>query len=359
MPKKDLSLNPVILETTLRDGSYAVNFSFTAHDTARICAQLERVGFDFIEIGHGVGLSASSSGHGIAAASDEEYMQAAGSALRKAKFGMFCIPGIASLEDLELARKHKMGFIRIGTNVDKIESSERFIKVAKDYGMFVFANFMKSYALPPREFAKKVRLSEKYGADVVYVVDSAGGMLPETLASYYRAIRQVTNIPLGFHGHNNLGLAIYNTFEAARLGFKFIDSSLQGLGRSSGNACTEILVALLKKAGYPVKINFLALLKLGLEYVQPLVSRKGEMPLDIVSGYAEFHSSYMPLILKCAAKYQVEPEDLIIEACKINKVEVDPELLDKMAKKMKRNRHLYIAKYAIDKYVGNEQQNGR
>jgi 4-hydroxy 2-oxovalerate aldolase len=46
-----------ILETTLRDGSYAVNFSFTSSDTSIICKRLEEVGFKYIEIGHGVGLN--------------------------------------------------------------------------------------------------------------------------------------------------------------------------------------------------------------------------------------------------------------------------------------------------------------
>ena len=153
-----------ILETTLRDGSYAINYSFTSADTKVICKQLEEAGFEFIEVGHGAGLRASIKGYGIAAATDEEYMVAAKEALTKAKWGMFCIPGIAELEDIDLAAKHGMSFIRIGTNVTDVEKSESFIKRAKKYGMFVTANYMKSYALPPEQFAEKVKLSEKYGS---------------------------------------------------------------------------------------------------------------------------------------------------------------------------------------------------
>ena len=78
--------NVKILETTLRDGSYAVNFSFTSADTAAICKELEEVGFEFIEIGHGVGLNASNTGHGQAAQTDEEYMIAAKNSLKKPGF---------------------------------------------------------------------------------------------------------------------------------------------------------------------------------------------------------------------------------------------------------------------------------
>ena len=345
-----------ILETTLRDGSYAINFSFTAQDTFVLCRELESVGFEYIEVGHGAGLNARNSGLGVTAANDEEYMKAARRALKRARYGMFCIPGIAKLSDLNLAKKHRMGFIRIGTNVNKVEASEAFIKKAKRIGMYVAANYMKSYALSPKEFAKKVILSEKYGADVVYIVDSAGGMMPGAIKDYVTEIRKVSDMPLGFHGHNNLGFALANSLDAVKMGFRLVDASLQGIGRSSGNACTETLVAVLKKAGYETGIDFLKLLKLGQKYIYPILPKQGQQPLDIVSGYAEFHSSYMPHILKYAAKYRVEAESLIIEMCKINKVDVEDKTLEKIAEKLRKSRDVYIGRGGINQYVGGEQE---
>ena len=348
-----------VLDTTLRDGSYTINFSFTASDTAIICKELEKSGVGYIEVGHGAGLHASLSGHGKAAASDEEYMAAARKSLKNAHYGMFCIPGIARIEDLEAAKKHRMDFIRIGTNVDEIEISESFIRKAKKYGMMVAANYMKSYALSPKEFAKKVLLSEKYGADIVYVVDSAGGMFIDEIQEYFSEIRKVSDIPLGFHGHNNLGMAVANSFEAVRMGFSFVDASLQGLGRSSGNAGTEALVGALEKRGYRTGIHFLELLKVGQKYIQPLITRKGESPLDIVAGYSDFHSSYMPKILACADQYHVDPEILIIEACRHSKVDVKKEDLDRIAAKLSKKtgkKYIFMGRYNMDRYVGNEQE---
>src|SRR5215470_16436269 len=94
---------PDILEVTLRDGSYLIDFQFTAEDTATIAAALEAIGFHWIEVGHGLGLHASQSGKGLAAATDEEYMEATAHALKRAKWGMFFIPGIGREEDLRLA----------------------------------------------------------------------------------------------------------------------------------------------------------------------------------------------------------------------------------------------------------------
>jgi isopropylmalate/homocitrate/citramalate synthase len=94
---------PDILEVTLRDGSYLIDFQFTAEDTATIAGALEGIGFRWIEVGHGLGLNASQSGKGMAAATDEEYMEAAAQALQHAKWGMFFIPGIGREEDIRLA----------------------------------------------------------------------------------------------------------------------------------------------------------------------------------------------------------------------------------------------------------------
>lgn len=344
-----------ILETTLRDGSYEVNFSFTSADTSIICKELEEAGFEYIEIGHGVGLNANSEKYGHTAQSDEEYMVAAESVLKKAKYGMFCIPGIARLKDIDLAAKHHMGFIRIGTNVTEVHLAEDFIKEAKEHGMFVTANFMKSYALPPDEFAQKVKLAEKYGADMVYIVDSAGGMFTHNLREYYKAIRKVSDITLGFHGHDNLGMAISNSIEAIKLGYFFVDSSLQGLGRSAGNAATEILVLALLKLKYPLNIDFLKVLEIGQKYIQPLITNKGKIILDIVAGYADFHSSYMHHIHKYSAKYQINPILLIIEMCKIDKVHIDEETLERIAKKMKKEQDVYLGRFDFSRYIGHEQ----
>ena len=60
-----------ILECTLRDGSYRINFQFTREDTRVNAEALESAGFNMIEVGHGIGLGASDSGNGVAAESDE------------------------------------------------------------------------------------------------------------------------------------------------------------------------------------------------------------------------------------------------------------------------------------------------
>jgi 4-hydroxy 2-oxovalerate aldolase len=350
-----LSKKIKILDTTLRDGSYTVNFSFTSDDTRSICDGLEKSGIEFIEIGHGLGFNASKSGYGKAAQTDEEYMIAAKETLKKAKYGMFCIPGIAKLSDLDVAKKHEMGFIRIGTDVTNVKQSEKFIKKAKKMGFFVAANYMKSYAVKPEKFSSIVKTSEKYGADMIYIVDSAGGMFNEDIKQYYESVRKISEIPIGFHGHNNLDLAVSNSIFSADIGIDFLDSSLQGIGRSSGNASTEVLVMALKKKGYDLDIDFHHLFEVGQKYVNPLIHHIGKMPLDIIAGYADFHSSYMHHIMKHCSKYKIDPLLLIIEYSKINKTDMNQNQLKQIAEKIKSKDNIYTAKYRFNQYVGKEQ----
>ncbi|MFX1451340.1 MAG: 4-hydroxy-2-oxovalerate aldolase, partial [Promethearchaeota archaeon] len=283
------------------------------------------------------------------------YMDAANEVLKDALFGMFCIPGIAELKNIETAADHNMGFIRIGTNVTEVQNSEEYIKLAKDYGMFVCANFMKSYTLPPEKFVEKVKLSEKYGADMIYLVDSAGGMFPNEIKNYYNQIRKHSDIVLGFHGHNNLGIAIANSLFCVDLGFEFIDTSLQGIGRSSGNASTELITAALIKRNFNIDLDLLKLLEIGHKFIQPLLKNQGCMPLDVIAGFCDFHSSYMHHIQKFSTKYKVNPAILIIEWSKIDKINVDDDKLEEVAKKIKKEEHIYLSKYKFNNYIGYEQ----
>ncbi len=345
-----------ILDTTLRDGSYAINFQFTADDTGRIAGALENSGFELIEVGHGVGLHASEAGYGRAAETDEAYLKAAGNVLSKATFGMFCIPGIARLEDIDMAADYGMGFIRIGTDADKVGESEPFISRAKHHGMYISSNIMKSYVMPPAEFADKARLAASFGTDVLCIVDSAGGMLASDIDDYFRATMDATDVPLAFHGHDNLGLAIAHSLRAIELGAVIVDSSLQGMGRSAGNASTEMLVAILRRMGLCDNIDPLAVMDIGEALVQPLLPLHHPTSLDTVAGYAQFHTSHMSVIRKYSKVHDIDPRKLIVELCKHDRVNAPEDLVDKLAKEIRtEQREGPVTDYALGEYFGNEQ----
>jgi len=322
---------PDILEVTLRDGSYLIDFQFTAEDTATIAAALERVGFRWVEVGHGLGLNASQAGKGVAAASDEEYLAAAAQALKTAKWGMFFIPGIGREEDLRLAANYGMSFVRIGTNVTEATQAEPYIALAKELGFIVSYNAMKSYAVSPAEFGKVVAQVNRWGADIACLVDSAGSMDPDSVAEYLRAAKGESNSPLGYHGHDNLSLAMANTLRAIEEGAVLVDSSLQGMGRSAGNAITEVLVAILQKRGALSHIDLMAAMDVGQGLIQPLLGRRGVDSMAITSGLAKFHSSFTGKVQHYARKHNIDVRDLIVRLCQEDQVSAPDDLLERLS----------------------------
>lgn len=345
-----------ILDCTLRDGSYAINFQFTARDTAIIAGQLDLAGFELIEIGHGVGLGASQRNHGVAAETDEAYLAAASGAVKRAMWGMFCIPGVAELEDIDLAARYNMKFIRIGTDVKDVAVSRSFIERAKKHGMFVCANYMKSYTVDPAEFVRNAKLSQSYGADVVYVVDSAGGMLTRDMESYFRALQDSCSIATGFHGHDNLGLGVANAVRAAELGVDIVDCSLQGLGRSAGNTPTELFIVVMERLGVRLGFDPLRVMDIGEKYIKPLIQHAGLNSLDIVAGYAQFHSSYMVLIREFSSKFGVDPRKLIIALCERDRVNAPRSLVEELARSLSAaGDDAFSARFHLDRYHGAEQ----
>lgn len=325
-----------ILECTLRDGSYSIDFQFTPRDTAIIATALENVGFDLIEIGHGVGLNASATGRGMAAAADKDYMKAAADSLKRAQWGMFFIPGIARHEDLDMAADYGMGFVRVGTNANEVEQSEAFIAHAKRLGMNVSANLMKSYIYHPSELASKAKLSEEFGVDLVCLVDSAGTMLPDDVRHYILEMKAVLSVPIGLHCHDNLRLGIANCMAAIEAGVERIDSTLQGMGRGGGNPATEILLTVLKKKGLDMGIDVNHVMDISQRLIRPLLREKGVDAIDITSGYAGFHSSYLTTILKYADRFAIDPRNLIVEVCRENRVEASEDLVQEIAGRIHR-----------------------
>ena len=161
--------------------------------------------------------------------------------------GNVFIPGIGRLEDLDLGARYGMKFIRIGVDVARVDVCEPYIKRAKALGLYVAVNFMKSYASSPESLGLNAKKAAAFGADIIVIVDSAGGMFPEEITPYFDAIRAHSDVDIGFHGHNNMGLGIANGIHAANLGCAVIDTSIRGLGRSAGNTNTEMFLFAMKR----------------------------------------------------------------------------------------------------------------
>ncbi len=321
-----------ILECTLRDGSYAVDFKFTENDTAILAGVLGRLGFRWIEVGHGVGLGAMKAGKGTMPTTDERLIEAAKRAAPKAQIGCFFIPGIGTADQLKSARAVGLDFVRIGYNAPEIEDAYPYLTLAKELGLKPCLNFMKTYGISPEAFGEKAREGAAAGADVIYCVDSAGSMFPEDVRKYLSAARDRCACELGFHGHSNLQFAVANSVEAVRCGASFIDTTLFGLGRSAGNAPTEIAVAVFNNLGIETGIDLFDVMDAAEEFMGPLMSQMQLYDMmSVAMGCSQFHSSFLPKVAAAAHKHGVELRRLVVAMGKLDPVNLDEDNLNRVA----------------------------
>jgi len=329
-----------ILDCTIRDGSYLIDYQFTVEDAYLIASALCRAGIEYIEVGHGLGLDAQWRGKGLAAESDYAYIEASVAATQgHSKIGVFFIPGIGDIESIKRAANVGLDFVRVGTNVNEYTQAREAVEVAKRLGLKVWSNLMKSYIVPPAEFAQICQEVEKYGVDVIAMVDSAGGMTSNSVRQYVSAAKSVVNCALGFHGHNNLQLVIGNCLAAVECGCVFIDASLRGMGRSAGNAATEILCALLMREGVDIgTVNCRKLIRVADELVAPMMPRdRGLLPIEIACGLSHFHSSFLPVVERSSAEHGVAAFEVVLEINARTKTSIGKDLADKTAANVSRD----------------------
>jgi 4-hydroxy 2-oxovalerate aldolase len=320
-----------ILECTIRDGGYAIDFQWARDEVEHIVRGLADAGFEYIEVGHGMGLGASRTAT-PARCSDEETAAVAVAAKGRARVGAFFIPGVGCADDLRRFRDAGADFVRIGTDVSRSETAWAFIELAASLDFEVFYNFMKSYAAQPFDLLQRALPIVERGASTVTVVDSAGGMLPNQVSAYVEVLAAGLDARIGFHGHNNLLLANANSLAAIQAGASIIDATLLGMGRGGGNAQTETMLVILEKAGYGTGINPLQVAKIAERFVGAKPARlKGANELEMIYGFALFHSGFTERVQDVAAAYGVPYQELILEVSRYAKENPSRALIEEVA----------------------------
>lgn len=303
-----------ITDTTLRDGSHAVSHQFTEEQVRAVVRGLDRAGVPVIEVAHGDGLGGSSQNYGFSRVPEEQLLRAAREEMTRAKLAVLILPGIGTVEDLKMARDAGATVARVATHCTEADISEEHIHWAKQNGMEVVTFLMMSHMIEPRYLLEEARKMESYGADCVYVVDSAGAMLPDDVRARVSALVEGLECQVGFHAHNNLGLAIGNTLAALEEGANQVDGSTCGLGAGAGNAQTEVLAAVLDKAGYATGIDLYKLQDAAEEAVRPILPRPIIIDKDALTvGYAGVYSSFLLHARRAAERFGVDARDILME----------------------------------------------
>lgn len=303
-----------ITEVSLRDGSHVVRHQFTEEQVRNVSKALDEAGMHYIEVSHGDGLGGSTLQYGKSLVDEMKLIEAAVEECKQATVAVLLIPGIGTVHELKQARELGAGLVRVATHVTEADVSAQHIQLARELGMETFGFLMMAHSAPVEKLVEQAKLMESYGAQGVYITDSAGALLPHEVRERVKALRGSLDIEVGFHAHNNLSLAVANTLAAIEEGATRIDGSVRCLGAGAGNTQTEALLAVLDRMGVDVGIDLYKMMDLAEDVVGPILPGSQEIRKgSLVMGYAGVYSSFLLHAERAGERFNLDPRDILME----------------------------------------------
>ncbi|WP_455675813.1 4-hydroxy-2-oxovalerate aldolase [Pradoshia sp.] len=303
-----------VLDVSLRDGSHSMKHAFTVEQVKSIARGLDRANIEYFEVAHGDGLGGSSLQYGLSAVDELKLIEAAAAECIKAKIAVLLIPGIGVKDNLKEAVNAGAKMARIATHVTEADIGAQHIAMSRELGLKTAGFLMMAHMAPVERIVKQAQLFESYGAEIVYVTDSAGYLLPHQVTERIKALKESVGIEIGFHAHNNLSLAMANSLAAIEAGATYIDGSLRALGAGSGNTQTEALIAVLQRLGIQTGVDLYNIIDVANQIVAPILPRPQEISgSSLIMGYAGVYSSFLLHTEKAARQFGVDERDILIE----------------------------------------------
>ena len=326
----------------LRDGMHPKQHQITVQQMVTIAAAMDEAGIPLIEVTHGDGLGGASVNYGFPAASDEEYLTAVCKAVKNAGISALLLPGIGTVDHLKMAVGCGISTIRIATHCTEADVSEQHLNMAAQYPELDTVGFlMMAHMIEPEELIVQLKMMEDFGANCVYITDSAGYMLPDDVTSRVSLARAELRpeTELGFHGHHNLAMGIANSLAAVDAGANRIDGSLAGLGAGAGNTPLEVFLAVCDRMGVKTGIDLFKAMDIAEDLIVPLMDHMVRVDRDSLTlGWAGVYSSFLLFAKRSAEKYGLSSRDILVELGRRRTVGGQEDMIEDLALDMAKEK---------------------
>ncbi|MGE7943252.1 4-hydroxy-2-oxovalerate aldolase [Lysinibacillus xylanilyticus] len=324
-----------VLDVTLRDGSHSMRHAFTEQQVREVARGLRKAKVQYFEVSHGDGLGGSSLQYGFSKVDELKLIEAAREECGDSAISVLILPGIGVKEDLKNAVKAGAKMARVATHVTEADVAGQHIYLSRELGLKTVGFLMMAHMAPTSVIVEQAKLFESYGAEIIYVTDSAGALLPHEVKERVAALKSHVSCEIGFHAHNNLSLAMANTIAAVEAGATYVDGSLRCLGAGSGNTQTEVMVAVFDRLGYETGIDLYSAIDVANEVVAPFMPRPQEITgSSLMMGYAGVYSSFLLFTQEAAKKYNVDEREILVELGKRKVVGGQEDLIAEIARNL-------------------------
>ncbi len=317
MSESNLKGRKVILhDMCLRDGMHAKREQISVEQMIKVATALDAAGVPYVQVTHGAGLGGNSLQHGFAPHSNEDYISAVASRMRQAKVSVLLIPGLGTMSELQSAYDCGARSVHVATHCTEADTSPQHIAFARKLGMDTSGFLMMAHLNDPAGIARQGKLMESYGAQTVYVTDSAGFMLPDDVRARVAALREVLEpgTEIGFHGHHNLGMGVANSIAAIEAGASRIDASLAGLGAGAGNTPLEVFAAVCERMGIDTGTDLFKLMDIAEDIIVPMMEHLVRVDRESLTlGYAGVYSTFLLHARRAAERTGVPARDILVE----------------------------------------------
>ncbi|MDR3004572.1 MAG: 4-hydroxy-2-oxovalerate aldolase [Acidovorax sp.] len=333
-------------DMTLRDGMHPKRHLMTLEQMKSVAQGLDAAGVPLIEVTHGDGLGGASVNYGFPAHSDEEYLSTVIPLMKQAKVSALLLPGIGTVDHLQMAHELGVSTIRVATHCTEADVSEQHITQARKLGMDTVGFLMMAHMNSAQGLVTQAKLMESYGANCIYVTDSAGYLLPDQVKERIAAVRAALKpeTELGFHGHHNLAMGVANSIAAVEAGANRIDAAAAGLGAGAGNTPMEVLVAVCERMGIQTGVDVWKIQDVAEDLVVPLMDFPIRVDRDALTlGYAGVYGSFLLFAKRAEKKYGIPARDLLVELGRRGMVGGQEDMIEDTALTMARARGLQVA----------------
>jgi 4-hydroxy-2-oxovalerate/4-hydroxy-2-oxohexanoate aldolase len=329
----------ILHDNCLRDGMHPKRHQISIEQMIAVATGLDEAGVPLIEVTHGDGLGGASVNYGFPSHTDEEYLRAVIPRLKRAKVSALLLPGIGTVDHLRMAHECGVRAIRVATHCTEADVSEQHMALSRKLGLDTVGFLMMAHLIEPDALVAQAKLMQSYGANCVYITDSAGYMLPDDVAARVGALRDALEpgTEVGFHGHHNLAMGVANSLAAVAAGANRIDGSAAGLGAGAGNTPLEIFNAVCQRIGIETGVDVFKLMDVAEDLVVPMMDQPIRVDRDsLILGFAGVYSSFLLFAKRASAKYGVPSADILVELGRQKTVGGQEDMIEDLAINMAR-----------------------